>query len=143
MVAHCLTVVHFLFLCVSYTTVISLSWTNHSQAIGCGEYHALLVTRSESDVFACGLNSYGQLGLGDTDNRKRLTLVDDLTVSTRDTRNIYAIIARAGFASAWILPLWSILRVLGFVKGGGNVVRVTLLSPCLPRRISGYNDPIV
>lgn len=40
-----------------------------------------MVTRSDSDVYACGLNSYGQLGLGDTDNRQRLTLVEDLIVS--------------------------------------------------------------
>lgn len=39
------------------------------------------MTRTDSDVYACGLNSYGQLGIGDTDNRKRLTLVEDLTVS--------------------------------------------------------------
>lgn len=51
------------------------------QAIGCGEYHSLVVTRADADVYACGLNSYGQLGLGDTDNRKRLTLVEDLVVS--------------------------------------------------------------
>ncbi|CAN0338849.1 unnamed protein product [Pylaiella littoralis] len=48
------------------------------KAIGCGEYHSLVVTRSDSDVYACGLNSYGQLGLGDTDNRKRLALVEGL-----------------------------------------------------------------
>lgn len=39
-----------------------------------------MVTRADADVYACGLNSYGQLGLGDTDNRKRLTLVEDLMV---------------------------------------------------------------
>eukprot|EP00903_Cladosiphon_okamuranus_P016988 g15658.t1 len=48
------------------------------KAIGCGDYHSMVVTRADADVYACGLNSYGQLGLGDTDNRKRLTLVEDL-----------------------------------------------------------------
>ncbi|CAM9177019.1 unnamed protein product [Ectocarpus sp. 12 AP-2014] len=48
------------------------------KAIGCGDFHSLVVTRADADVYACGLNSYGQLGLGDTDNRKRLALVQDL-----------------------------------------------------------------
>ncbi|CAM9476325.1 unnamed protein product, partial [Hapterophycus canaliculatus] len=48
------------------------------KAIGCGDYHSLVVSRVDSDVFACGLNSYGQLGVGDTDNRMRLALIEDL-----------------------------------------------------------------
>ncbi|CAM9856435.1 unnamed protein product, partial [Laminaria digitata] len=40
------------------------------KAIGCGEYHSLIVTRADADVYACGLNSYGQLGLGHNDNKK-------------------------------------------------------------------------
>lgn len=47
------------------------------KVIGCGEYHSLVVARGE--VYACGLNSYGQLGLGDTENRLRLKLIEDLS----------------------------------------------------------------
>lgn len=43
----------------------------------------MVVTRADADVFTCGLNSYGQLGLGDTENRTRLTRVDDLAVRNR------------------------------------------------------------
>eukprot|EP00904_Undaria_pinnatifida_P013833 jgi/Undpi1/9580/HiC_scaffold_27.g12036.m1 len=48
------------------------------KAIGCGEYHLLVVTRADADLYACGLNSYGQLGLGHTDNKTRLEVVEDL-----------------------------------------------------------------
>lgn len=54
------------------------------QAIGCGEYHSLIVLRQDADVYSCGLNSYGQLGLGDTKGRNRLNLVPELVVS-KDT----------------------------------------------------------
>jgi regulator of chromosome condensation len=56
-----------------------------AKAIGCGSYHSLVVlvrnvstVDSKSDqhsgvsVLACGLNNYGQLGLGDTINRSIL-----------------------------------------------------------------------
>ncbi|CAF4157074.1 unnamed protein product [Rotaria sp. Silwood2] len=36
--------------------------------IACGAYHSVIVSKSGT-VFACGLNSSGQLGLGDTDSR--------------------------------------------------------------------------
>ena len=50
------------------------------QAIGCGDYHSMVVTRDYAEVYTCGLNSYGQLGLGDTTNRKHLTMVEELDV---------------------------------------------------------------
>ena len=50
------------------------------KAIGCGDYHSLVVTRADADVYTCGLNSYGQLGLGHMDNKMRLELVKDLRV---------------------------------------------------------------
>ncbi|UJR38108.1 hypothetical protein I4U23_030788 [Adineta vaga] len=37
--------------------------------IACGAYHSLIVSKSGT-VFSCGLNSSGQLGLGDTDTRE-------------------------------------------------------------------------
>ncbi|CAM4858154.1 unnamed protein product [Rotaria socialis] len=36
--------------------------------IACGAYHSLIISKSGT-VFTCGLNSAGQLGLGDTDTR--------------------------------------------------------------------------
>ncbi|CAF1080148.1 unnamed protein product [Rotaria sordida] len=36
--------------------------------IACGAYHSVIVSKSGT-VFTCGLNSSGQLGVGDTDNR--------------------------------------------------------------------------
>ncbi|KAG5180802.1 regulator of chromosome condensation 1/beta-lactamase-inhibitor protein II [Tribonema minus] len=48
------------------------------KAIGCGAYHALAVTAAGARVFTCGLNNYGQLGTGDTDNREFLTEVTAL-----------------------------------------------------------------
>lgn len=40
--------------------------------IGCGGYHILVKTH-EFRLFTCGLNNYGQLGLGDTIDRDTLT----------------------------------------------------------------------
>ena len=56
------------------------------KAIGCGEYHLLVVTRADADLYACGLNSYGQLGLGHTDNKTRLEVVEDLRVRDGESR---------------------------------------------------------
>ena len=45
--------------------------------ISCGGYHFLVSTREQGglSVYSSGLNNYGQLGLGDTDNRCELTKV--------------------------------------------------------------------
>ncbi|CAM9783301.1 unnamed protein product, partial [Discosporangium mesarthrocarpum] len=52
------------------------------KAIGCGDYHALVVSFANSKCYATGLNSYGQLGLGDLNNRDRLTRVVGLKDNT-------------------------------------------------------------
>ncbi|KAJ0407019.1 hypothetical protein ATCC90586_004813 [Pythium insidiosum] len=48
------------------------------RAIGCGAYHTLLVLGATGDLYTTGLNNYGQLGVGHTDNCTELQLVDDL-----------------------------------------------------------------
>ena len=52
--------------------------------IACGGFHLLAVTRENGKlcVYSCGLNQYGQLGLGDTANRSELTKVSASPKST-------------------------------------------------------------
>jgi alpha-tubulin suppressor-like RCC1 family protein len=38
------------------------------KVIGCGSYHSMVVVMGDL-VYSCGLNNYGQLGLGDTNLR--------------------------------------------------------------------------
>lgn len=47
------------------------------KALGCGAYHSLLALVGDA-VYACGLNNYGQLGMGDTRNRDLLSEVTAL-----------------------------------------------------------------
>ncbi|KAF4320371.1 hypothetical protein G195_006382, partial [Phytophthora kernoviae 00238/432] len=49
------------------------------KAIGCGSYHSLFALSSNGYVYATGLNNYGQLGVGSTDNCSELQLVEDLS----------------------------------------------------------------
>ncbi|DBA03336.1 TPA: hypothetical protein N0F65_004613 [Lagenidium giganteum] len=49
------------------------------KAIGCGSYHSLFALSSNGYLYTCGLNNYGQLGIGSTENCDTLHLVDDLT----------------------------------------------------------------
>jgi alpha-tubulin suppressor-like RCC1 family protein len=44
------------------------------QAVGCGVYHMFVVVgpTSKSTVYACGLNNYGQLGLGELKDEDRM-----------------------------------------------------------------------
>ncbi|KAI9920994.1 hypothetical protein PsorP6_000900 [Peronosclerospora sorghi] len=51
------------------------------KAIGCGAYHILVVSSASGYLYTCGLNNYGQLGLGHTDNCTHLQLVDDLSTT--------------------------------------------------------------
>jgi regulator of chromosome condensation len=55
------------------------SASRYVKTIGAGGYHLLVVTVSPAagyQTWASGLNNYGQLGLGDHDNRKELTPVE-------------------------------------------------------------------
>jgi regulator of chromosome condensation len=49
------------------------------KAIGCGSYHTLVVLSANGYLYSCGLNNYGQLGIGSDKNCDVLQLVDDLT----------------------------------------------------------------
>jgi regulator of chromosome condensation len=49
------------------------------KAIGCGSYHTLLALSSNGYLYACGLNNYGQLGIGSVENFWDLHLVQDLS----------------------------------------------------------------
>jgi regulator of chromosome condensation len=59
------------------------------KAIGAGAYHSLVVVgngckHTDGGLFSCGLNNYGQLGLGDESNRvilERVVDLDDTTVT--------------------------------------------------------------
>jgi regulator of chromosome condensation len=51
------------------------------KAIGCGSYHALVVT-ADGKVYSAGLNNYGQLGLGHTDNQSFLCEVTSISSSS-------------------------------------------------------------
>lgn len=49
------------------------------KAIGCGSYHTLIALAANGYLYTTGLNNYGQLGVGSTENHVELQLVDDLT----------------------------------------------------------------
>lgn len=48
------------------------------KVIGCGSYHAMIVDMGDA-VYSCGLNNYGQLGLGDTTIRYFFNEIDFLS----------------------------------------------------------------
>lgn len=58
----------------------------------CGGYHTFLTVQDSGDVYATGLNNYGQLGIGDAEPRYEPTLVHTLkgvnvvSISVRRTR---------------------------------------------------------
>lgn len=56
------------------------------KAIGCGSYHLLVALAANGYLYTTGLNNYGQLGVGSTENHSELQLVDSLT-----TQNVAAV----------------------------------------------------
>lgn len=50
---------------------------NNVKSIGCGAYHSMVSTVGDH-VYSCGLNNYGQLGTGNTDNSFYLVAVTAL-----------------------------------------------------------------
>ena len=50
----------------------------NAKAIGCGSYHTLVSLGESGDLYTSGLNNYGQLGIGSTDNSWALSLVETL-----------------------------------------------------------------
>ncbi|GMF13870.1 unnamed protein product [Phytophthora lilii] len=49
------------------------------KSIGCGSFHSLFALSSNGYLYTCGLNNYGQLGIGGTENCTELQLVEDLS----------------------------------------------------------------
>ncbi|KAE9041602.1 hypothetical protein PR003_g6764 [Phytophthora rubi] len=49
------------------------------KSIGCGAFHSLFALSANGYLYTCGLNNYGQLGIGSTDNCSELQLVEDLS----------------------------------------------------------------
>ncbi|CAH0489716.1 unnamed protein product [Peronospora farinosa] len=53
-----------------------------TKSIGCGSYHSLFALSMNGYLYTCGLNNYGQLGIGSTENCTELELVEDLSSET-------------------------------------------------------------
>lgn len=51
------------------------------KSIGCGSYHTLVSLSENGALYTTGLNNYGQLGIGHTENCDTLQLVEDLANS--------------------------------------------------------------
>lgn len=64
-----------LYASILYFTLLQLlKRVSNVKALGCGAYHSMVVVVGDI-VYACGLNNYGQLGLGDNDTEARDYLV--------------------------------------------------------------------
>ena len=50
----------------------------HIAAVALGDFHTLVLLSGANVVLACGWNRWGQLGLGDTNDRHELTPVEAL-----------------------------------------------------------------
>ena len=59
--------------------------TNDIKSVYCGGNYTSIL-KNDGTLYVCGANVYGQLGLGDTTNRKTLTQV---TTNTDDIKSIY------------------------------------------------------
>ena len=55
------------------------------KSVYCGGYHTLIL-ENDGTLWGCGLNAYGQLGLGDTTNRSTFT---QITTDTNDIKSVY------------------------------------------------------
>ena len=54
-------------------------------SLSCGFGHSVFVTK-DGDVYACGYNNNGQLGLGDTTNRATPSLIGSIS----DVKKVHA-----------------------------------------------------
>ena len=75
---------------------------NNIKQVYCGEYQTFIL-KNDDTLWGCGLNNFGQLGLGDTNNRTTFTKI---TTNANDIKEIYC-----GEAHTFILEndgtLWS------------------------------------
>lgn len=92
-----------------------LTAVENVKSIGCGAYHALLVVtgRGESALFACGLNNYGQLGLGEEDTVERAYCT---AVSALDGEGVVAV--RGGMHHSLTVTSTGILYAFGRSDSG-------------------------
>ena len=58
---------------------------NDVKSIYCGYNHTIIL-KNNGMLFGCGLNNYGQLGLGDTDNRSTFTIIG---INSGNIKEIY------------------------------------------------------
>ena len=58
---------------------------NNVKSVYCGRNHTLML-KNDGTLWGCGDNSYGQLGLGNTANRKTFT---QITTNTDDIKSVY------------------------------------------------------
>ena len=58
--------------------------TNDINSVYCGDYHTFIL-KNDGTLFGCGYNAYGQLGLGDTNNRTTFTIISNVN----DVKSIY------------------------------------------------------
>ena len=57
---------------------------NDIKSVYCGTYHTFIL-KNDGTIWGCGYNSYGQLGLGDTTNRKTFAIISNVN----DVKSIY------------------------------------------------------
>ena len=63
---------------ISSPTLVTYLQTKKIETIVCGAEHTVAIT-NDGEVYTCGLNLKGQLGLGDTHNRNSPTLVENVS----------------------------------------------------------------
>ena len=67
----------------TFTQIITNTY--NVKSIYCGYSHTLML-KNDGTLWGCGGNAYGELGLGDTDNRNMFT---QITTNTYDVKSVY------------------------------------------------------
>lgn len=99
--------------CLAVASLASAAWLtlafvcllgDQVKGVFCGGYHTFAIAE-DGNVYATGLNNYGQLGLGDAESRSRCELVDAF-----EGANIHCVRVR----EAVLVPLSRLVLVPGF-----------------------------
>ena len=104
---------------ITGTTTYTQITTNvdNIKSIYCGKYYNIIL-KNDDTLWGCGRNDYGQLGLGDTNNRKTFT---QITTNVDDIKEIYC-----GESYVLILKndntLWGCGNNGGGQLGLGNII---------------------
>jgi len=104
---------------------VKLREVKHVKGFGCGSFHALCIINTHT--YATGLNNYGQLGLGDTDNRPYFTEITELT-------NAGVVAVKGGVHHS--LSLTSAGKLLAFGRGDSGQLGV----PTVAENAGGFVD---